>query len=182
MGKYILVQTNRGITGEVLIEINNKTVTGLILPEIVYNGKKKLGFIFMENHNSEQLELERGQRIGLVTSCIVTQDEQGQLFKKRKEDTQSFTGRSNDMDTHIGSASGKNAEKAGQRSGSVQSIENRQFYKTEGEKRQFVNLFVKGFQLDMNAILNVAPPFYGRRPSEVSVLSLLGSPWISSSS
>ena len=28
----------------------------------------------------------------------------------------------------------------------------------------------------------VAPPFYGRRPSEVLVLSLLGSPWISSSS
>ena len=26
----------------------------------------------------------------------------------------------------------------------------------------------------------VAPPFYGRRPSEVSALSLLGSPWISS--
>ena len=68
MGKYIPVQTNRGIMGDVLIEISDNTVTGLILQEIVYNVKKKLGCIFKENHNSEQLELKRGQTIGLVTS------------------------------------------------------------------------------------------------------------------
>ena len=33
--------------------------------------------------------LKRGQMIGLVTSCIVMQAEQGQLPEKRKEDTQS---------------------------------------------------------------------------------------------
>ena len=50
MGKYIPVQTNRGIMGDVLIEISDNTVTGLIL--IAYNIKKELGCIFIENHNS----------------------------------------------------------------------------------------------------------------------------------
>ena len=79
MGKYIPVRTNQGITGDVLIEISNKTVTGLILPKIVYNFKKKLGCIFIENHNSKLLELKRGHMIGLVTSCVVMQAEQVQL-------------------------------------------------------------------------------------------------------
>ena len=43
MGKYIPVQTNRGVTGDVLYEISHKTVPGLVLPEIVYNVKIKLG-------------------------------------------------------------------------------------------------------------------------------------------
>ena len=60
MGKYILVQTNWGITGKVLIEINDKTIPGLVLPEIVYNIKKKLGCNFVENHNSESMVLKRG--------------------------------------------------------------------------------------------------------------------------
>ena len=77
--KYTPVQTNHRIMGDILIEISNKTVTGLILPEIVYNVKKKLGCIFIENINSEPLELKRGQTIGLLTSCVVTQAEQGQL-------------------------------------------------------------------------------------------------------
>ena len=51
MGKYIPVQTNRGVTGDILIEISDKTTPGLILPEIVYNFNKKLGCIFVENHN-----------------------------------------------------------------------------------------------------------------------------------
>ena len=122
MGKYIPLQTNRGITGEVLIQTSDKRVTGLILPEIVYNFKKKLGCIFFKNHNSKLLELKRGQTIGLVTSCKVTQDEKGQLPEKHKEDTQSVTGQINDMDTRIGTASGGNAEKAGRKAGSVQSI------------------------------------------------------------
>ena len=92
MGKYIPIQTNNGITGVVLIEISYKTVTELILPEIVYNVKKKLGCIFIENHNSEPLEMKRGQTKGLVTSCVVMQAEQGQLPKKCKEDMQSATG------------------------------------------------------------------------------------------
>ena len=63
MGKYIPVQTNLEIQGDVLVKINDKNVTGLILPEIVYNVKKKLGCIFTENHNSEPLDLQRGARI-----------------------------------------------------------------------------------------------------------------------
>ena len=51
MEKYIPVQTNPEITGEVLMEINEKTISGLVLPEIVYNLKKKLGCIFVKNHN-----------------------------------------------------------------------------------------------------------------------------------
>ena len=127
-------------------------MTGLILPEIVYNVKKKLGCIFIENHNSEPLKLKRGQTIGLVTSCVVTQAEQGQLSEKRKENTQSVTGHSNDSDTRIGGTSGGNAEKAGRKAGSIQSKEDRQLYKTKGEKHQFI---CECFQLDMNAILDV---------------------------
>ena len=41
MGKYIPVQTNCEIQGDVLVKINEKTSTGLLLPEIVYNFKKK---------------------------------------------------------------------------------------------------------------------------------------------
>ena len=51
MGKYIPVQTNSGVTREVLIEISDKIVPGLVLTEIVYIVKKKLGCIFVENHN-----------------------------------------------------------------------------------------------------------------------------------
>ena len=134
MGKYIPVQTNSEIRGDVLIKIIDKTMTGLILPEIVYNIKKKLVSIFIENHNSESLDLKRGQTIGLVMSFVVTQEEQGQPPEKHKEDTQSVTGQINDADTHIGGASRGNTEKAGRKAGSVQSIENRQFYETKEEK------------------------------------------------
>ena len=43
MGKYIPVQRNRELQGDVLFEISDKTVPGLILPEIVYNVRRKLG-------------------------------------------------------------------------------------------------------------------------------------------
>ena len=128
MGKYIPVQTNNGVTGDILIEISDKNVPGLLLHEIVYNVKKKLGCIFVENHNSEPLMYKRRQTIGQVTSCIVTQAEQGQLPEKRMEDTQSVTGRSNEIDPRIEGANVGNLEKAGQKADSVQSIENRQFY------------------------------------------------------
>ena len=82
---------NREIQGDVLVEISNKTVRGLILPEIVYNIKKKVGCIFMENHNSEPLDLQRGQTIGFLTSCVVMQEELGQRPEKCDENTQSVT-------------------------------------------------------------------------------------------
>ena len=69
---------------------------------------------------------------------VVTQAEQGQLPEKCKEDTESITGRSNEMDTCIDGASGGNAEKAVRNAGSVQSIENRQYYETEEEKCPFI--------------------------------------------
>ena len=50
MEKYIPVQTNHEVTGEVLIETSDKTTPGLMLPEIVHNVKKKLGCISVENH------------------------------------------------------------------------------------------------------------------------------------
>ena len=124
---------------------------GLILSEIVYNVKKKLGCIFEENHNSETIILKRGQLKGLVMSCIVTQEEQGQVPVKRKEDMPSVTEQSNDMGTHIGGASVGNEEKAGWKADSVQSIENRWCYETEEKKRKFIR---ESFQLDMNALLN----------------------------
>ena len=39
MGKYIPMQTNYKIQGDVSVEISHKTLMGLILPEIVYNAK-----------------------------------------------------------------------------------------------------------------------------------------------
>ena len=62
-----------------------------------------------------------------------------------------MTGRSNDTDTCIGGASVGVGEKEGRKADSVQSIKNRQFYKTEGEKHQFI---CESFQLDTNKILN----------------------------
>ena len=85
MGKYIPVQTNREIQGDVLVKISNKIMLGLILPEIVFKVKRKLGCIFIENHNSESLYLQRGQTIEKVTSCVVKQEELGQQPEKRKE-------------------------------------------------------------------------------------------------
>ena len=59
---------SREITGDVLMEISVKTIPRLVLPEIVYNIKKKLGCTFVENHNSESMVLKRGQTVGLGTS------------------------------------------------------------------------------------------------------------------
>ena len=61
-------------------------MTGLILPESIYNVKRKLGCNFIENRNSEPLDLQRGHTIGLVTSCAVTQAVLGQRLEKFKED------------------------------------------------------------------------------------------------
>ena len=57
----------------------------------------------------------------------------------------SVTEQSNDMDTRIEGASVGNAEKAGRKADSVQSVEN------EGENHQFIR---ESFQLDTNAIIN----------------------------
>ena len=86
-------------------------MTKLILTEIIYNIKRKLRCIFIENHNSESLDLQRRQTIGVVTSCVMTQEELGQQPEKRKENTQCVTGRSNGAETRIGSASVGNTEK-----------------------------------------------------------------------
>ena len=112
-------------------------MTGLILPEIIYNVKKKLVCIFVENHNSGPLKLQWGQVIGFVMSCLVTQEELGQQPEMRKENTQSITGRINDTETCIGGANVGNAKKAGRKADSVQSIENRRCYETEEEKGKF---------------------------------------------
>ena len=98
-------------------------------------------YFYIENHNSESLDLQRGQTIRVVTSCIVTQEELGQQPEKRTEDTQCITGRSNDTETCIGCASVGNPEKvhkAGQKAECIQTIENRQSYETEEEKQTII--------------------------------------------
>ena len=65
------------------------------------------------------------------------QEDLGQQPEKRKKNTQSVTGCSNSLDTHIGGASVEDAEKfekAGQNRERIQTIENRQSYETEEEK------------------------------------------------
>ena len=153
-GENIPVQENRELQGDVLVKISNKTVMGLILPEIIYNIKRKLGCNFIENHNSESLDLQRGQSIGVVTSCVVTQEELGQQPEKHKEDMQCVIGLSNCAETRIGGVSvgnGEKVEKAGRKAECLQTIENRQSYETETEKRKFIR---ESFQLDTTAILN----------------------------
>ena len=86
-----------------------------------------------------------------MTSCLVSQDEQGQRPEVHTEDTQSITGQSNDMDTRIGGVNVVDVEKAGRKADSVQSIEQRKFYKTEEEKHQFIH---ESFHLDTNEVLN----------------------------
>ena len=49
----------------------------------------------MENHNPESLLLKRGQTVGLVTSCVVKQDEHGQSPGEFSDAKQSVTERSN---------------------------------------------------------------------------------------
>ena len=55
------------------------------------------------------------------------------------------------MEICIGGTSVGNMENACRKADSVQSIENRQYYETEKEKRKFI---CESFLLDMNAILN----------------------------
>ena len=119
MGKYVLLQTNWEILVEVLIEISDKTIPGLVLPEIVYNINMKLGCIFVENHNYKSIVLKREQPIGLVTSCVLTQEEQGQTLEDCNDGTQIIKGTINDTDTRIGGASVDDVEKAGWKAHSV---------------------------------------------------------------
>ena len=53
----------------------------------------------MENHNSEPMGLKRGQTIGQVTSCIVTQEELGQAPAEPSDATQTLMRTNNDTDT-----------------------------------------------------------------------------------
>ena len=90
----------------------------------------------------------------MVSSCVVTQEDPGQRSEKHKESTQSKTEYHNSAETSIGGSSVEDAEKvekAGQNMECVQTIENRQYYKTEEEKRKFIS---ESFQLDTNAILS----------------------------
>ena len=63
MGKYIPMQTGCEIKEEVLIEASDKTIPGLVLPDIVYSVKKKLGCTYVENHDPESILLKHGQTI-----------------------------------------------------------------------------------------------------------------------
>ena len=77
------------------------------------------------------------------------QEKKDQAPVENSDVMQSVTGKSNDMDTCIGGASVGDAEKAGRKADSVQSIENRTFYETKEEKWQFI---CESFQLDANEI------------------------------
>ena len=56
---YPCIQTVCEITGEVVIEPSDKTVPGLVLPDIFYNMKRKLGCILVESHNLESIMLKQ---------------------------------------------------------------------------------------------------------------------------
>ena len=89
-------------------------MNALILPGIVYNARKKLGCILIENHNAIPLDLQRGQTKWFLTSCVVKQEELGQWPGMCREATHGFTERINDEETYVGGASRSDAEKAGQ--------------------------------------------------------------------
>ena len=74
-------------------------------------------------------------------SCVVTQEELGQQPKKRKENKQRGTGRSNCPETCIGGTSVGSVEKfekADWKAECIQTLENKQSYETETEKRKFI--------------------------------------------
>ena len=81
----------------------------------------------------------------------MTQEEQGQTLVEGSEATQRVTGKGNDTDTCLRGASEGDAEKSGQKTDSVQSIEDRKMFETKEEKPQFIR---ESFQLDANTILN----------------------------
>ena len=113
--------------------------------------------------------------IGCVTSCVVKCEEQGLQLEMRQNMTPGITEQSNDAGTSIGGAGVGYVEKAGrtpcviersnagdtcigsasrqdvEKAGSVHSIDSRQCYETEVEKRKFI---CESFKLDSNAILN----------------------------
>ena len=66
--------------------------------------------------------LKRGQTVGLVTSCKVTQEEQGQTPAEPRDTTQRITGTSKDTSTCIGGGSVGDTEKSGWKADSVQSM------------------------------------------------------------
>ena len=69
-----------------------------------------------------------------MPSCVLMKAEQGQLLEKcKEEDTQSITGRNNDMDTHIDGASG----------GKIGEIRLESSFMKP--KKKSVNLSVQGF-------------------------------------
>ena len=63
MGKYFPVQMNQEVTGQVLIEASDKTIPALVLPEIVYHIKKKLGCIFVETFGGYDIEERTDHRV-----------------------------------------------------------------------------------------------------------------------
>ena len=84
----------------------------------------------------------------------MTQEVLCQHSEKHKESTQSVNKDSNSVETSIGGASVEDAEKvekAGQNMECVQTIENRQSYENEEEKRKFIS---ESFYLDTNEILS----------------------------
>ena len=90
----------------------------------------------------------------MVSSWVVTQEVLGQHSENGKESTQSVNENSNSAETSIGGASVEDAEKvekACQNIECIQTIENRQSYETEEEKRKFIS---ESFQLDTNEILS----------------------------
>ena len=89
--------------------VKQQNIFGLVLIDT----RNLVHSIFVENHNSEPMVLKRGQTIGLLTSCIVMQEEQCQTTVERSNPTQSVTGTSNDTDTCIGGASVGDSEKVG---------------------------------------------------------------------
>ena len=90
----------------------------------------------------------------MVSSCVVTQGILGQHSERTKESTPSVSKDGNSAETSIGGASVadvEKVEKAGQNIECVQTIENRQTYKTEEEKQKFIK---ESFQLDTKEILS----------------------------
>ena len=69
----------------------------------------------------------------------MTQEEQGQTPVECSDATQHVTGMSNDTGTYyIGGAIVENAEKAGWKADSLQTVVNRQSYETKEKKCQFI--------------------------------------------
>ena len=72
-----------------MVEPSDRTVTGLVLPDILDNMKKKMRCIFAENHSPECIQLTN---VGIMTSCLIADKSESDQLRMQNDAKQSVMG------------------------------------------------------------------------------------------